>query len=452
MPKNNHINLVIVLLASLFLAGCAANQLPGYENTYYSYNIPQTLLDRIMLKFREHGLVNARIARDNVGRVRLTGSYLNEDEADRAFIIAQSIVGLKSTSPFYPENIKEKRWEIQAAKALNEHSKASRVAATAPQKRALVIGINTFRDSKHLLPIQGEDDAVVVRDRAAAEGYAVTALLGQEATKSNIEAALGSLETKVGPDDSLFVYISSHGNPPVPSPKGKDERKMSIAAYDSGDDRIKDKTDYLLNLQKTSVPDTLVQRLTEKPTYITHVIIDTCYSGEMLKGIPDGSRAYIEKTNNGQPERAGITLASWPGPQEFSSKGIQFNAESVPVSPNQAISPNRQKEANRKLSDRKGYTIITATSDGEESLGPDVKNKVTTFQNPLPDGGMLRGSFFTQAFFAYLKKYDGKVEPAFRDAQEFTARKATEVSRGERHQVPRQYSTANAEKNVFSKN
>jgi hypothetical protein len=195
----------------------------------------------------------------------------------------------------------------------------------------------------------------------------------------------------------------------------------------------------------------LVQKLTDKPTRITHVIIDTCYSGEMLKDVPDDSRDYILKTNNGQPERAGIALASWRGPQEFSSKGI-FNTESAPVSPNQASGSSRQKEGGWKLIDRKGYTIITATSDGEESLGPNVKNNVTTFESPLPDGGMLKGSFFTQAFFAYLKKYDGKVEPAFRDAKEFTARKATEVSRGEKHQVPRQYSTATAEKNVFSKN
>ena len=450
MPKNNRINLVIVLLASLFLAGCAANQLPGFENTYYSYNIPQPLLDRIMLKFREHGLVNARITRDLVGRVRLIGSYLNEEEVDRAFIIAQSIVGLKSTSPFYPENIKEKRWETQAAKALNEVSKTSRVAP--PQKRALVIGINKFRDSKNLSPIQGEDDAVVVRDRAEAEGYAVTALLGQEATKAKIEAALGSLEAKVGSDDSLFVYISSHGIMPVPSHEGKDERKMSIAAYDSGDyiTKSKDETDYLLKVQDTSVPDTLVQKLVNKPTRITHVIIDTCYSGEMLKGVPDDSRAYIEKTNNGQPERAGITLASWGGQQEFSSKDIKFNAESAPVSPNQASGPSRQKEVNRKLSDRKGYTLITATSDGEKSWGPDAS--VGTFQNPLPGGKELKGSFFTQAFFAYLKIHDGKIVPAFEEARRFTEQQVRKGTGGQEHQVPRQYSTSTAEKNVFSKN
>jgi hypothetical protein len=273
MPKKNRINLVIVLLASLFLAGCAANQLPGFENTYYSYNIPQPLLDRIMLKFREHGLVNARITRDPVGRVRLAGSYLNEEEVDQAFIIAQSIVGLKSTSPFYPENIKEKRWEIQAAKALNEHSKASRVAAVAPpqkpnrvtaaappQKRALVIGINTFRDSKNLSPIQGEDDAVVVKARAEAEGYEVTDLLGPKATKASIEAALASLEAKVGPDDSLFVFISSHGTMPVPSHKGGDERKMSIVAWDTGNEKPTDTPLTKLNAHKTSVSDTLVQQ------------------------------------------------------------------------------------------------------------------------------------------------------------------------------------------------
>ena len=89
---------VLVLLNSLLLVGCAANQMPGFENVYYSYNVPQPLLDRIMFKLRENGLNNARITRDNVGRVRLTGSYRNEDEVDNAFIIVQSIVCLLYTS------------------------------------------------------------------------------------------------------------------------------------------------------------------------------------------------------------------------------------------------------------------------------------------------------------------------------------------------------------------
>jgi hypothetical protein len=60
---------------------------------------------------------------------------------------------------------------------------------------------------------------------------------------------------------------------------------------------------------------------------------------------------------------------------------------------------------------------------------------------------VLKGSFFTQSLFAYLDHYHGQLAPAFRDAQSFTSRKAIEVSRGERHQIPREYSTIPADRN-----
>jgi hypothetical protein len=438
----------VTLLGLLLLAGCAANQMPGFENTYYSYNVPQTLLDRVMLKFREHGLVNARITRDNVGRVRLTGSYRNEDEVDNAFIIVQSIVGIKSTSPFYPENIKEKRWEIEAGKALVKYAKISRIAPVAPpKKRALVIGINTFYDS-NISSIQGEDDAFVVTDRAEKAGYTVTALLGKNATKSNIEAALRKIDMELGPNDSLFIYISSHGTQPVPSYKGGDDRKMSILAWDSstGNEvgQVKDKTSAALNIQKTSVSDISVQQLGKKKTRNTRILIDTCYSGEMLKDrAEDESSRYIRKTNGGQPEYASIAMSSWTG-AEYTSKGINFNDDSAPASSVKEKRKSSQRDASRESSNQHdAYTIITATSAGEESLGPPVQSGIYDFA--ISPGRRLKGTFFTQSFFAYLDDYKGQIEPAFEAAKKFTQQKARDVSNNSKHQIPRRYSTLPAD-------
>ena len=444
---------LLALMCILVLAGCAANQLPGFQNTYYSYNVPQPLLERIKSKFQEHGLINASIVRDNVGRVRLTGNYRNEDEVDRAFIIVQSIVGLKSTSPFYPENIKVKRWEIQAAEALNKVAKTARTVPAKSQKRALIIGINNFSDSEHLTAIHGEDDAKIVETRTKKAGYTVNALLGANATRAKIEAALRDMERDIGPDDSLFIYISSHGNPPVPSPNGNDERRMSIAAYDSGDTsnkKSKDKTDYLLHLQETSVSDTLVQQLGTKPTRNNRILIDTCYSGDMIRDISDDSGQYILNTNGGQPERASITLASWNG-LGVTSKGIRLSEETLTTSSVQANAKNPQKNSGQVSVDRKraGYTIMTATSEGELSWGPDGAGEFSIPQSP---NKKLKGSFFTQSFFEYLNLYNGQVEPAFKAAQEFTQNKASQIppQKGSKelvHQVPRHYSTISSDEN-----
>lgn len=431
---------VLTVMSVLLLGGCAASQMHGYEHTYQAYRVPQPLFDAIGLKLRQNGLVNARLARDSVGRVRLVGSYANEDEVDRAFVIVQSIVGIKSTSPFYPENVKLTRWETEAGQALGANAAANRADNRLGRRIALVVGINTFKDGKHFRPVPGEDDARVVTRSAEKSGYAVTSLLGNQATKTRIEAALARIEGDLRPQDSLFIYISSHGTQPLPTPQGGDNRRMSIVAWDSGDAAINDPTDYYLNLQRTAVSDTLVQRLAKKPTKNTRILIDTCFSGEMLRGLPDASAGYIAQANSGAPERAGIALASWTGPA-FTSKGIRQAFDTPAASAGKGAARSTLAD---DIGTERAYTIITATSEGEESLAPG--NPDSLFQL---DQRQLKGSFFTQAFFAYLDDAQGHVEPAFAKAREFTRNKAHEVTGGKQTQVPRHFATQSADRNTL---
>jgi hypothetical protein len=430
---------VFAVLVALLLGGCAAKDLHGYQNTYYSYNVPEHLLEVIKLKLRQNGLTDARITRDSVGRVRLAGSYRNEDEVDRAFVIVQSIVGIKSTSPFYPDQVQEKRWESDARQALAAEAQ-NRLASRPGRRIAVVIGISKFRDDRHFMPIPGEDDARVVQRAAQQAGFDVVPLLGAQATKANIEGALRRIERELRPQDSLFVYISSHGTKPLPSWEGGDKRRMSIIAWDSGDAAINSETDYYLNLQQTAVSDALVQRLAKKPTRNTRILIDTCFSGEMLRGLPDESGGYIARSNGGAPERAGVSMASWTGPEFVTSKGIRFVNDAIPSSPAKADAP--QRTIVDEIGVERAYTIITATSEGEQSLAPPTA--VGVFEL---GGHVLRGSYFTQAFFAYLEQYNGHVEPAFDAARRFTSEKARQVTQGGRTQVPRYFATKLADRN-----
>jgi hypothetical protein len=426
---------VAIVVGSLLLTACAASSLPGYQNAYRAYNVPQPLFERIQAKFHEHGLDQAGVTRDGTGRVQLTGTYRNEDEVDDAFTIVQSIVGLKSTSPIYPEHILQKRWDVAAGKALDSYTHAQHGSSGGPVKRALVVGINHFADPYHLPDIQGADDAVVVQGYLRQAGYNVTALLNEHATQANIEAAIAKLDHDVGPNDDVFIYISSHGNAPVPTPAGNDQRKMSIMAYDSGDQSTigsNDRTEILLHYQRHAVPDTLVQNLARKPSHTMRVVIDTCYSGDMLDDIANDSTTYILQTNGGRSERAGISLASWTGP-EYTSKGIHFADDRAnSTQPADATHAGTAIDRNRN-----GYNIITATSADEESLGP----KSGSFPSPLSPGRTLKGSYFTQSLFDYLGYYKGQLGPAFHDAQAFTSKEALDVSHGAAHQTPRQFST-----------
>ena len=431
--KTKSIYPILILLAAFLLGGCAANQMAGFENAYQGYSVPESLVERIRSEFRKNGLPAAQVARDNVGRIRLTGNYRNEDEVDRAYVIVQSIVGMKSTSPFYPENIQEKRWEADAARALAEFAKAARSAPAPSVKRALIIGISKFNDPR-VPEILGEDDARRVQAEAERAGFRTTTLLGPQATKAAIESALERFKREVGPNDSLLIYISSHGTQPVPSPRAKDARKMSIVAYDTGDSRIRGTgTDFQLKMHETSVADTKVQELAQRPTRYTRVIIDTCYSGEILKDIPDESARYILKANGGFPERAGISMAAWTG-DAYAAKGIVMSddADKTPA----VKSGKRQGAAPSAKADFSRYTIITATSDGQQSWGPAAGGQ---FASPVNPAKKLKGSFFTQAFFEYLEKYDGHLEPAFVEARKFTYEQVNKIPppQGPIQQLPR---------------
>lgn len=439
----------LALTSVVLLAGCANQSMPGYQRVYQGYQVPGELLNAVQSRLFAEGVKQAVVGRDSVGRVQLNGTYRNEDEVERSFIITQSIVGIQSTSPFYPVNIIEKRWSSDAGVALSEFYKRKRqLQSNAPgKKRALVVGISRFMDSAHLPEIQGEDDARLMGMVLANYGYDVVSVLGERATKVNIEAAIAQVEQAIGPNDTLFIYVSSHGTQPVPTSGGGDERRMSIAAYDSGYiepsmQGKRDKTAYLLNLQQTSVRDTLFQALAQKPSAMTRVIIDTCYSGEILKGLPSVGAAYQDKMNAGGVEKASVSSASWTG-ASFTSKAIAV----VDDSQQSGIPAKANKTA--EFATRKSYSFITATGPGEQSYGPHPT--VGTFDSPISQGELLRGSFFTQSFIAYLKQFSGDISRAFDASRMFTASKVVEITKG-LQQNPRYFTTIQSGLDNLAKN
>jgi hypothetical protein len=204
---------------------------------------------------------------------------------------------------------------------------------------------------------------------------------------------------------------------------------------------MNDQTELFLYVQRHAVPDTLVQNVARRPSHVTRVLIDTCFSGDMLDDIQDDSLTYIRQANNGHSERAGISLASWTTPG-FTSKGIQFVGDDT----EKRVDAGTRKAPTAIDRSRNGYTIITATSVDEESLGPQSGS----FLSPATAGRQLKGSYFTQSLFAYLESENGHLSTAFHDAQAFTSRKAIEVSHGVRHQTPRQYSTIPDEQSAIN--
>ncbi len=115
---------------ALLLAGCAAQMHPDFENVYRRYDVPDELVARVRENFRRYGLVAADVTRDRLGRLQLAGRYANEDEVDRAFVIAQNVVGLQATSMVYPTDVREKAWERSTSAAFERFIERQRPPAS----------------------------------------------------------------------------------------------------------------------------------------------------------------------------------------------------------------------------------------------------------------------------------------------------------------------------------
>lgn len=417
----------MVVVAVIFLAGCAASSMPGYQNVYKKYDVPEVLVTQIKNDFHRFGLMNASVKRDNTGRIQLAGNYKNDDEVDLAFSIVQSKVGLKSTSPFYPENVKEKTWEREINQALESKFTNENRTIEVSRKFALIIGIGRFKhgaeadsnNEKLLLdrrgsprgsipPLPGALDAEVAARAAEKSHYKVIKLIDQQATKQNIDRNIDELLAKLRPNDYLFVYISSHG---LPTPDRANGTKMAVVAYDTNPSDVKSRMD-------STVKDSKILALSKRPTKLTRMIIDTCYSGNIWQDKSAEAKSYISMVNNNSPDVKGIAPGRYATKGLFLSDGVSENSEI--------------KVANSKFKND-SVVIMTATGpNGEQSMAGRV-NENYAFE--MMDGGKektMHGSFFTQAFFAYLDKYNGELEPAFYDAQKFTSGKVSELYRTEK--------------------
>ena len=76
-----------------------------------STSVTDAHIQQINQQFAQKGVPNGFVALDSYGRLELKGDYEDEMQVDRAFSIAQTVVGVKWVSPVTPENIKVKEWE-----------------------------------------------------------------------------------------------------------------------------------------------------------------------------------------------------------------------------------------------------------------------------------------------------------------------------------------------------
>ncbi len=344
--------------------------------------------------FRENAIYNGFVVIDRYGRLELKGDYNDEQEVDRAFSLAQTVVGIRWVSPVTPENIKVKEWEkrlgsiFERAKILKPTVRGDTPPGPIKNRYALVVGIGNYKYGKTAANPKGiEPLQFTVRDAISFNQFLINPSLGgfrqenitfltdHNATRANIVNALNKIANLSQEDDLVVIYLSSHGTPP------DKYGGVFIVAYDT---EIEPRE----KVWHTAVGENILKDFIEKLRAKRLVmIIDACYSNGAYRSVPGflppGGKSL------GAADDEGYGISNEYGRRLLGSKDIIIEG-----SPVKKPSANQPKGIG---SDGWGKVLIGASGAGEQSWESDK----------------LNNSIFTYYFLDGLKKHNGSVKSAF---------------------------------------
>lgn len=378
-----------------------------------STSVTDAHIQQINQQFAQKGVPNGFVALDSYGRLELKGDYEDEMQVDRAFSIAQSVVGVKWVSPVTPENIKVKEWERRLG------SLFSRAAVLKPQVRgdapvgpvrnryALVVGVGKFKNGITPLQYSVRDANLFYRFLLEQAGFTKNNtyfLADQNATSSSIVKYLNGIRNTAQEDDLVVVYMSSHGTPPDKF------GGVYIVTYDT-------EVNPRERVWHTAVAETALKDFVENLRARRLVmVLDTCYSNGAYRAIP-GFLPPGGKSLGVGGENEGYGVSTAQGKRLFGAKDIVLEDQ-----PRQAASSGKSIDGSQESY---GKVLISASSSGEKSWESD----------------QLRNSVFTYYFVDGMKRYDGSVKDAFDYSKPRTTQRVQQEKGADITQTPQAMAT-----------
>ena len=378
-----------------------------------STSVTDAHIQQINQQFAQKGVSNGFVALDSYGRLELKGDYEDEMQVDRAFSIAQSVVGVKWVSPVTPENIKVKEWERRLG------SLFSRAAVLKPQVRgdapvgpvrnryALVVGVGKFKNGITPLQYSVRDATLFYRFLLEQAGFTKNNtyfLADQNATSSSIVKYLNGIRNTAQEDDLVVVYMSSHGTPPDKF------GGVYIVTYDT-------EVNPRERVWHTAVAETALKDFVENLRARRLVmVLDTCYSNGAYRAIP-GFLPPGGKSLGVGGENEGYGVSTAQGKRLFGAKDIVLEDQ-----PRQAASSGKSIDGSQESY---GKVLISASSAGEKSWESD----------------QLRNSVFTYYFVDGMKRYDGSVKDAFDYSKPRTTQRVQQEKGADITQTPQAMAT-----------
>lgn len=423
------------------------------------------------------------VAYDKFGRLKLKGTYENEEELALAHMIVLTIVGTSGSgiSPVTPKNLKE----IKTVKSYAPQAKSKDKG----EKYALLIGVSQFKspydkntNPSGIKPIKtAVKDVVSIRNSLKKQGFTdIVELTDSQATKEAILDAMGNLVSKASsPNDTVVFYISTHGTPPdtygkmgiIPydfyskinykeliASEGKIQNEAAKVSKDEDGDQaiIKIAKERIASLKTAVSFDNLQDFITNIKAEKFVAIIDTCYSGSALPVFsPLGDKQYVEREKNALQSLGIEQKGELLGGSKLQSCGL---SEYTGIEPQEITSSrNTLKNAGEKgMFNEGGYTGAAVSSttifssknsndtdtnfdefESDKVALPEIKHilnrgkvlisatngeQQSLFDNDIKKREPLQNSFFTYYLAKGLDKFKGQIFNAFDYARVRTAR------------------------------
>jgi len=392
------------------LAVAVAALVPGAATAQSA--VTDAHIQQVNQLFAANGVPGGRVELDAYGRLELKGEYDDELQVDRAFSLAQTVVGVKWVSPVTPENIKVKEWEkklgslFSRAAVLQPGVRGEGPVGPIRNRYALVVGVGKFKSGITPLQYAVRDASLFYRFLIEQAGFTKNNtyfLADQNATSANVVRYLNGIRNAAGEDDLVVVYMSSHGTPPDKF------GGVYIVTYDT---EVKPRE----RVWHTSVAESALKDFVENLKARRLVmILDTCYSNGAYRAIPGFLPPGGKSLGVGDADE-GYGVSTAQGRRLFGSKDIVLDEQ-----------PRKAGSAGKGIGSQESYgkVLISASSAGEKSWESD----------------QLRNSVFTYYFVDGMKRHDGSVKDAFDYSKPRTLQRVRQEKGADITQTPQAMAT-----------
>lgn len=364
--------------------------------------------------FAREGIVAGRVERDPYGRVVLKGDYADEQEVDRAFSLAQVVVGIRWVSPVTPESIRVKAWErrlgnlFARSSVIQPPARSDGAPGPIRNRYAVVVGVGRFRFGIQPLEFAARDamnfyQFLTDPGRGQFPAGNVTFLTDENATRSNVAIALDRIQRVATEDDLVVVYMSSHGSPP-------DKRgAVNIVTHDT---EVKPRE----RIWHTSINEEMLRQFVDGVRARRLVmVLDTCYSNGAYRAVPGFLPPGGKSLGAGDNE--GYGLSNDYGRRLIGSKDLVLESD--------APARSSAKSAGGAAVEPWGRVLIGASGSGEQSWESD----------------RLRSSIFTYYLVDGLNRHNGSLQQAFNYAKPRVASHVKQEKGADIDQNPQAMST-----------